>query len=172
MYRHLRTFVPPAFAYTGKLRPHFVTPRRTVPDHIPKPDYWKTGIPQSERTSKARHTSPIYTAEEIAGIREACRIGREVLDVGASMIKPGVTSEAIDIAVHEATITRGAYPSPLNYRDFPKSCCISVNEVICHGIPDLRPLQDGDIVNIDITCYYKGTLYPYIRSFRLFYYMW
>ncbi len=65
-------------------------------------------------------------------------------------------SDEIDRIVHEATVTRGAYPSPLNYCNFPKSCCTSVNEVICHGIPDNRPLQHGDIINLDITCYLDG----------------
>jgi methionyl aminopeptidase len=72
------------------------------------------------------------------------------------MVKPGVTTEEIDALVHNLTIECGAYPSPLNYRGFPKSCCTSINEVICHGIPDVRPLEDGDIVNIDISVYYKG----------------
>ena len=72
------------------------------------------------------------------------------------MVKPGVLPEDIDIAVHNMTVENNAYPSPLNYRDFPKACCISVNEVICHGIPDFRPLQDGDIVNLDISCYLNG----------------
>lgn len=67
-----------------------------------------------------------------------------------------MTTDAIDAAVHAATVERGAYPSPLNYRGFPKSCCTSVNEVICHGIPDNRKLRDGEIVNIDITCYFEG----------------
>jgi methionyl aminopeptidase len=72
------------------------------------------------------------------------------------MVRPGVTTEQIDQMVHEETIKRNAYPSPLNYHDFPKSCCTSVNEVICHGIPDMRALEDGDIVNIDITVFKDG----------------
>merc|ERR1719410_3011576 len=72
------------------------------------------------------------------------------------MVAPGVRTEEIDVAVHQACIERNCYPSPLNYYNFPKSCCTSVNEVICHGIPDGRKLEDGDIVNIDITVYYKG----------------
>jgi methionyl aminopeptidase len=63
---------------------------------------------------------------------------------------------SLDRIIHDATIERGAYPSPLNYYHFPKSCCTSVNEVICHGIPDQRPLKDGDIVNLDVTCYLDG----------------
>jgi len=154
--KKIAEYVPPEFNYTGKLRPHYVGPARFIPDHIPKPDYYLTGVPISEDTSKARHTSPIYTPEEIAGIREACRIGRGALDAAAAIIAPGVTADALDKVVHEYIISKGAYPSPYNYRNFPKSVCISVNEVICHGIPDFRPLEEGDIVNIDVTAYYKG----------------
>lgn len=89
-------------------------------------------------------------------MRKVGRLAREVLDVAAKAAKPGVTTDEIDRIVHEACIERGAYPSPLNYRGFPKSCCTSVNEVICHGIPDSRPLEDGDILNIDITLYHGG----------------
>ncbi|CDO70807.1 hypothetical protein BN946_scf184798.g123 [Trametes cinnabarina] len=81
-------------------------------------------------------------------MRNVCRLAREVLDIAAASIRPGITTDEIDAIVHQATIDRGAYPSPLNYRNFPKSVCTSVNEVICHGIPDKRKLQEGDIINI------------------------
>jgi len=68
----------------------------------------------------------------------------------------GVTTEQIDKVVHDFIIAAGAYPSPRNYYNFPRSCCTSVNEIICHGIPDTRPLQDGDIINLDVTAYYDG----------------
>jgi len=84
------------------------------------------------------------------------QLAREVLDIAAAAVRPGITTDAIDLIVHEATIQRNAYPSPLNYRNFPKSVCTSVNEVICHGIPDQRKLQEGDIVNIDVSLYYDG----------------
>ncbi|CAL1704819.1 unnamed protein product [Somion occarium] len=89
-------------------------------------------------------------------MRTACRLAREVLDTAASHIRPGITTDEIDEVVHNATIERNAYPSTLNYRNFPKSVCTSVNEVICHGIPDQRKLQEGDIINIDVTLYYDG----------------
>jgi len=89
-------------------------------------------------------------------MRVVCRIGREVLDIAAAAVQAGVTTDEIDRIVHEETILRDSYPSPLNYKNFPKSCCTSVNEIICHGIPDMRPLQDGDIVNIDVSCYHRG----------------
>jgi methionyl aminopeptidase len=72
------------------------------------------------------------------------------------MVAPGVTTEDIDKAVHEYIVSQDAYPSPLGYYNFPRSCCTSINEVICHGIPDTRPLEEGDIINLDISCYKNG----------------
>src|SRR5688500_5635984 len=83
-------------------------------------------------------------------------MSREVLDIAGKAVRVGITTDEIDAIVHEAIISRNAYPSPLNYKGFPKSCCTSVNEVICHGIPDTRPLEDGDIVNVDISVFYGG----------------
>jgi methionyl aminopeptidase len=96
------------------------------------------------------------SGKELEGIREACRIGRVVLDAAHAAIRPGITTDAIDEIVHNVTIEHGAYPSPYNYFNYPKSVCTSINEIICHGIPDRRPLQDGDIVNVDVSVYYKG----------------
>lgn len=89
-------------------------------------------------------------------MRKVCRLGREVLDIAAAALKPGVTTDYIDEIVHKACIERNSYPSPLNYYNFPKSVCTSPNEVICHGIPDQRVLLDGDIINIDVTLYHEG----------------
>ena len=89
-------------------------------------------------------------------MREAGRIGREVLDIASAALRIGATGDEIDKIVYNATVERGAYPSPLNYGNFPISVCVSVNEVICHGIPDLRPFENGDIVNLDVSVYYKG----------------
>jgi methionyl aminopeptidase len=144
------------YRYTGTLRPGLVSPMRSVPDSIEKPDYAVSGIPVSEQKIKNDREIPIYTAEEIEHIRYSCRISRECLDLAHSLIRPGVTTEEIDIAVHEFCIEHDAYPSPLNYYKFPKSVCTSVNEVVCHGIPDSRPLENGDIVNVDVSIYYKG----------------
>lgn len=79
-----------------------------------------------------------------------------VLEAAKEAIKPGITTDEIDRIVHEKCIELGAYPSPLNYQGFPKSCCTSVNEVICHGIPDMRPLEDGDICNVDVSVFKDG----------------
>jgi len=129
---------------------------RTIPDNISKPDYAVTGVPISEKQAKSSAFIEVKTKEQIEGMRKVCRLAREVLDIAAKSARIGVTTDEIDKIVHEACIERGAYPSPLNYRGFPKSCCTSINEVICHGIPDSRPLEDGDILNIDITLYYGG----------------
>jgi len=144
------------FPYTGKLRADYVSPMSKVPAHIQKPDYAGTGIPVSEEQSKRARVIVQLGADEIAGMRKVCRLAREVLDIAGHMIKPGITTDEIDKAVHKACLERDSYPSPLNYYSFPKSLCTSLNEVICHGIPDARPLQDGDILNLDITLYHGG----------------
>ena len=147
------------YRFTGKLRPCSVTERSEVPAGIQRPDYASDPAGKSreeENDKRNRDVIPVYTAEQIAGIRAACIIGREVLDIAGNAVAIGVTGDALDKIVHEETIKRGGYPSPLNYYLFPKSVCTSVNEVICHGIPDMRPLEDGDIVNIDVSVYYNG----------------
>ncbi|KAL1957595.1 hypothetical protein VTO42DRAFT_5706 [Malbranchea cinnamomea] len=147
----------PAYPYTGPLRPAYpLSPKRVVPESIPRPDYALDGIPRSEQKWAARRNISILTPKEQEGMRKVCRLAREVLDIAAREIRPGVTTDYIDQIVHQACIERNSYPSPLNYVHFPKSVCTSINEVICHGIPDQRPLQDGDIINIDVTLYHEG----------------
>jgi methionyl aminopeptidase len=94
----------------------------------------------------------------IEKMRAAGQVAAKVLAHAGSLVRPGITTEELDRAVHEMTIEAGAYPSPLRYGKppFPKSVCTSVNECVCHGVPDMRPLQDGDIVNIDVTVYLDG----------------
>jgi methionyl aminopeptidase len=89
-------------------------------------------------------------------MRHAGKVAREVMDAAAAVLKPGVSGDDVDKVVFEETVKRNGYPSPLNYSGFPKSVCVSVNEVICHGIPDSRPLENGDICNLDITVYVNG----------------
>lgn len=144
------------FNFTGTLRPAYpLSPKRHVPEHIPRPDYAEDGNPISE-SRRAGQPIRILNAEEIEKMRTVCRLAREVLDIAASHVRPGITTDEIDEIVHNETIKRNAYPSPLNYRGYPKSVCTSINEVICHGIPDQRRLQEGDIINIDVTLYYDG----------------
>ncbi|KAJ2854552.1 Methionine aminopeptidase 1 [Coemansia erecta] len=148
----------PSYAFTGPLRPVYpLSPRRDVPATIARPDYADSSR-GSSRMEESYGNAQIQcmTAAEIATMRRVCRLGREVLDVAARTIRVGATTDDIDRAVHEATIARNAYPSPLNYYLFPKSVCTSVNEVVCHGIPDQRKLEDGDIINVDISLYKDG----------------
>jgi methionyl aminopeptidase len=98
----------------------------------------------------------VKSPEVIARMRIAGRVAAEVLAETGAAVDAGVTTDTLDAICHDACIRRGAYPSPLNYNGFPKSLCTSVNEVICHGIPDDRPLQDGDIVNLDVTVFLDG----------------
>lgn len=146
------------FSFTGSLRPTHLTPTRPVSNlSVVHPDYSFAGIPMSEEQSRANNTRiKVYSEEEIEKMRVVCAMGRDVLDEAGRAVGVGVTTDEIDRIVHEACMERGCYPSPLNYRNFPKSVCTSVNEVICHGIPDLRELQDGDIVNLDVSVYFDG----------------
>jgi methionyl aminopeptidase len=143
--------------FTGAVRPFAVTPQmRVTKPGIDLPDYALSGVPVSELSAKMSRTIEVNTPAQIDALRRVCRLGREVLDVASAAVAVGVTADAIDKVVFAACMERDCYPSPLNYKDFPKSVCISVNEVICHGIPDLRPLQDGDIVNIDVSVFKDG----------------
>lgn len=147
------------YEFSGKLRPYQKTAMSVVPPHIVRPDYadHPNGIPISENADRRSNTTiKVYTKSEIDRVRAVCLLGREIIDIAGAAVKVGITTDEIDKIVHQATIERDAYPSPLNYHQFPKSVCTSVNEVICHGIPDLRPLQDGDIVNIDVSVYKDG----------------
>ena len=98
-----------------------------------------------------KHRIRIKTPEQVEGIRRAGRLVIETLDLVAPHIRPDMTTDEINTMVYDFTIRHGAIPAPLNYRGFPKSVCISINEVICHGIPGDRPFKDGDIVNVDVT---------------------
>ena len=134
----------------GTLKPGRVSPMRAVPEHIERPEYMFHDGP--ERVTASEIKSP----ETIAKIREAGRIAAGAIEAVGAAIAPGVTTEELDRIGHEFIIAHDAYPSCLGYMGFPKSICTSINEVICHGIPDDRPLEDGDIINIDITAYKDG----------------
>lgn len=135
----------------ARLYPGKVSPRLAVPEHILKPPYVN-----SRYVPEVASGSQIHDAEGIACMRDSGQLAARVLEYAGTLVKPGVTTDEIDKAVHKMIIDAGAYPSPLGYGQFPKSVCTSVNECICHGIPDSRPLEDGDIVNIDVTVYLNG----------------
>ncbi|KAH8667058.1 putative methionine aminopeptidase, type I [Xylariales sp. PMI_506] len=147
----------PNFSYPpGPVRPVYpLSPMRTTPKGIKRPDWADTGIPRAEQRLN-RNKIEILDEKAQEAMRKVCRLGREVLDITAAAIKPGVTTDYLDEVCHKACVERNSYPSPLNYNHFPKSICTSVNEVICHGIPDQRVLLDGDILNLDVSIYHGG----------------
>jgi len=127
----------------------------SVPSHITRPPY--VSDPSNESIYELdKSPELVRTPGEIEGMRKAGKLGRQVMELAKKLVKPGITTDEIDKKLHEAIIEGGAYPSPLIYRNFPKSICTSINEVVCHGIPDDRVLQPTDIVNVDITVYLGG----------------
>eukprot|EP00262_Sarcandra_glabra_P004710 TRINITY_DN1591_c0_g1_i1.p1 TRINITY_DN1591_c0_g1~~TRINITY_DN1591_c0_g1_i1.p1 ORF type:complete len:349 (-),score=55.01 TRINITY_DN1591_c0_g1_i1:72-1118(-) len=134
-----------------RLQPGKVSPRLTVPDHIPRPAY------VNSRQSPGIASGPeVHDEKGMECMRASGRLAAQVLEYAGTLVKPGIKTDEIDQAVHQMIIDNGAYPSPLGYGGFPKSVCTSVNECICHGIPDSRALEDGDIINIDVTVYLNG----------------
>ncbi len=122
----------------------------TVPKEILYPEYALDSIPASTDDFY------FYNEYEIPHVRKSARLARKMLEYALSLAKPGVTTDYIDRMTHAEIIRHGAYPSPLNYYKFPKSICTSINEVVCHGIPDDRVLKDGDIISIDVSVYLNG----------------
>lgn len=134
----------------GHLIPGRVGASRLVPERIPRPEYVGRPGPR-EYTGDDR-----YDAAQIARIRAAGRIAAQAVEAVAAAIRPGVTTDELDAIGHEFLVAHDAYPSALGYRGYPKSICTSVNEAICHGIPDDTVLRDGDIVKVDITAFKDG----------------
>jgi methionyl aminopeptidase len=135
---------------SGYLTAGLVSPSRSVPASIPRPEYvGKTGPSPYTGTD-------MYTPAEVELIRESGQIAARAIEAAAEHIRPGVTTDELDRIAHNYMVAHNAYPSTLGYRGFPKSSCTSLNEVICHGIPDSTTLQDGDLINIDVTAYKNG----------------
>lgn len=135
--------------------PYPLSPDKPVPQHIPQPPYAQSGIVPNPPDEILLHG-----VESIDKMRDAARLARRCLDLACELAvnahQTNLTTDDIDTEVHNAIIEAGAYPSPLRYAGFPKSMCSSVNEVICHGIPDMRPLQFGDAVSFDVSCFLNG----------------
>lgn len=132
------------------LSPGVLSPTLPVPRSIPRPEY-------VGRSTAAEGSEPwVQTPEVIEKMRVASRIAARALAEAGKAVAPGVTTDELDRIAHEYMVDHGAYPSTLGYKGFPKSCCTSLNEVICHGIPDSTVIADGDIVNIDVTAYIDG----------------
>jgi len=109
-----------------------------------------------EKTYLKKYKIRLKTEQEVVEIKKAGQIAIETLNLVEESIRPGMKTDEINAIVHEFTLKQGAIPAPLNYRGFPKSVCVSVNEVICHGIPGERVLKDGDILNVDVTPILNG----------------
>jgi len=140
----------PVHAPRSALVPGTVSPRRAVPPSIAAPEY--VGRPGPAHWTGSNVLDP----EMIERVRVAARLAAQALELVGSHVAPGVTTDELDVIGHEFLVDHGAYPSTLGYRGFPKSLCTSVNEVICHGIPDSTVIEDGDIVNIDVTAFIGG----------------
>src|SRR5436309_884688 len=132
------------------LTPGTIGPWRPVPPHIRRPEY------VGKKRPTAYTGSYVQTPETIEKMRVAGRLAAQATTLAGEHCKPGVPTDEIDRVVHEFLVDHGAYPSTLGYKGFPKSCCTSLNEVICHGIPDSTVIEDGDIVNIDVTAFLNG----------------
>lgn len=134
----------------GNLIPGTLSPLRRVHDSIVKPEY-------VGKKSPADHEGgDVYSAEDIERIRVSGAIAAGAVEAVGAAVVPGITTDELDAIAHDYVTSHGAYPSTLGYRGFPKSCCTSLNETICHGIPDDTVIISGDIVNIDITAYKDG----------------
>ena len=132
------------------LVPGTLSPRRPVPASIERPEY----VGKDEAVSD---TGPfVQSADVIARVREASRVAALALQAAGEAAQPGVTTDHIDAVVHDVLLENGAYPSTLGYLGFEKSCCTSLNEVICHGIPDSTVMESGDILNVDVTAFLHG----------------
>lgn len=140
----------PRDAKTGNLIPGRISPKLDVPASIPRPEYVGKAVPSKFTGSN------IKTPEQIEKIRHSGKIAAQAIELVGQNAKPGITTDELDKLAHHFLIENGAYPSTLGYRGYPKSICSSLNEVICHGIPDDTVLEDGDILNIDITAYIDG----------------
>jgi methionyl aminopeptidase len=131
------------------LTPGQLSPWREVPASIPRPEY--VGKKEPRRSNRT-----VQPPEIIERMRVAGKLAAQAVVLAGEHCKPGVTTDEVDRVVHEFLCDHGAYPSTLGYKGFPKSCCTSLNEVICHGIPDSTVIEDGDIVNVDVTAFLDG----------------
>src|SRR5690625_7014055 len=132
------------------LSPGVVSPTLAVPKSIARPEY------VGKATAQEGSEPWVQTPEVIEKMRVASRIAAGALAEAGKAVAVGVTTDELDRVAHAYMIDHGAYPSTLGYKGYPKSCCTSLNEVICHGIPDSTVIADGDIVNIDVTAYLDG----------------
>uniref|UniRef100_A0A0C9PXG5 MAP1D protein n=1 Tax=Fopius arisanus TaxID=64838 RepID=A0A0C9PXG5_9HYME len=131
-----------------------IHPFRTIPASIAKPCYYK-----SQSQDIPPQIVEIKNENQIECMRHSCRLAKKILNHTKEIIKPGITTDYLDEQLHDLIINHGAYPSPLYYHGFPKSICTSINNVACHGIPDDRPLIEGDSLNVDVSVKIGGNIF-------------
>ncbi|XP_063985690.1 methionine aminopeptidase 1D, mitochondrial [Diachasmimorpha longicaudata] len=146
-----RRIVNNKFGQYELIEPWYLSPIKEIPSSIPKPCYYK---PFSQEIPPP--SIEIKNDDQIESMRRSCKLAKTVLNYTNKIIKPGITTDFLDQQLHTLIINSGAYPSPLAYYGFPKSICTSVNNVACHGIPDNRPLVEGDSINVDVSVYLNG----------------
>jgi methionyl aminopeptidase len=127
-----------------------ISPVNPVPDGVVRPHYAKTG------EVIRNNDLAVHDEATLVKMKRAGSLASAMLKLAGKLVQPGVTTDWIDRKIHEAIVANGAYPSPMNYMGFPKSVAVAVNEVVCHGIPDDRVLEDGDVVSIDVSLYLDG----------------
>ncbi|MFC0674243.1 type I methionyl aminopeptidase [Brachybacterium hainanense] len=147
--------------HRAPLVPGTIGPERSVPTRIERPEY--VGKDEAVSDSGPR----VQTPEVIARVRAASRVAALALQAAGEATAPGVTTDEIDAVVHDVLLSHGAYPSTLGYLGFPKSCCTSLNEVVCHGIPDSTVMEEGDILNVDVTAFLGGVHGDCNATFRV-----
>lgn len=145
-----RLFPMSSSTQSTPLVPGRVSPMRSVPAAIARPEY------VGKRGPAPFTGSEVKDQDTIERMRRACKLASQTLEEVGRHVRPGITTEQLDVIAHQFICDHGAYPSPLDYRGFPKAICTSVNEVICHGIPDTTVLAEGDICNIDVTVFIEG----------------
>lgn len=151
-----RLLTTSAASVSQRIRPprmvkHTVSPTLAIPSHIDAPEYFKTGRPP-----QSPDYIELYGEEHWPELRQAARLARKMLEFALNLAQPGITTDEIDRLTHQEIIKHKAYPSPFNYHGFPKSICTSVNDVICHGIPDGYRLQEGDVISVDVSVFLDG----------------
>lgn len=145
----------PQFAHLPVLTKHALGAARSVPEDIPRPLYLQYPDQPVQRVDDGV-AKPLSPASDMVHMRRACKVASIAREIGGELCKVGNTTDMIDVAIHDAIVAMNAYPSALGYMGFPKSVCTSVNQVICHGVPDDRRLVAGDIVNVDVVAYVDG----------------
>jgi len=139
----------------GRMIPHHVPPPLPIPEHIPRPSFAFSEDNRPSTIFPSEHTQ-VKDAVTIEKMRVAARIARDALRIAIDNCRVGTTTDEVDRKCQEYVMSQNAYPTGVKFHGFPRAICTSVNEVVVHGVPDLRPLENGDIINCDVSIFYDG----------------